>query len=434
MIDDKKGLLGFIATPEGQGLLAAVFGGLAGARHGQPLNSIGMAGMSGLMGYGNALDRNAQAGRYAQAQAFQKMQMDRWNRQGAIDDQVAALAPKYFTPGTPGVEGGIPGDAGPMPPVAATPARFDAQGYGNALMGVAPEKGAAWLQAMQKEDAPINVAPGGTVFDPRTNQPVFTAPFAPKEQNPNQPFSLGADGAIVPNVLYQDYQRSLKPAPTAPAPRNIDPAILAREKFEWEKKNQPSSGVDGKPMTKWQETQYRNKIADDYKATGALINTVDDVKKAGAELKGHKGLKGITGLQGYLPSNPYGDAANAEVKLNNLKGKVTSMGKAIMAASGAIGPMAIQEWKIVSDAVAALDPRTADAKSIQDQIDIVNATAERMSVLGRESYSKQYGEDFERYPQFRELPKSRLGSDSAGAKPAATMRWNPQTRKLDQVK
>ena len=181
MTDDKKGLLGFIATPEGQGLLATVFGGLAGARRGQPLNSLGRAGMAGLMGYGNALDRDAQAGRYAQGQAFQKMQMDRWNKQGAIDDQVAALAPKYFTPGTPGVEGGIPGDAGPMPPVAATQPRFDAQGYGTALMGVAPEKGAAWFQAMQTEDAPINVAPGGTVFDRRTNQPIFTAPSAPKE-------------------------------------------------------------------------------------------------------------------------------------------------------------------------------------------------------------------------------------------------------------
>jgi hypothetical protein len=190
MTDDKKGLLGFIATPEGQGLLATVFGGLAGARRGQPLNSIGRAGMAGIMGYGNALDRDAQTGRNAQAQAFQKMQMDRWNKQGAIDDQISALAPKFFAPGTPGVPGGIPSDIGPMPPIPATPPRFDAQGYGSALMGIAPEKGAAWLQAMQKDDAPINVGPGVTVFDPRTNQPIFTAPFAPeKPKEPRAPDS-----------------------------------------------------------------------------------------------------------------------------------------------------------------------------------------------------------------------------------------------------
>ena len=64
---EKKGLLDFIGTPEGQGLLATVFGGMAGARRGQPLNSLGRAGMAGLMGYGNALDRDAQAGKDAQA-------------------------------------------------------------------------------------------------------------------------------------------------------------------------------------------------------------------------------------------------------------------------------------------------------------------------------------------------------------------------------
>lgn len=151
MTDDKKGLLGFIATPEGQGLLATVFGGLAGARRGQPLNSIGRAGLSGLMGYGNALDRDAQAGRSAQAQAFQKMQMDRWSKEGEREDRVAALAKNFLLPGTPAVPGGIPSDIGPMPPIPATPPRFDAQGYGAALMGEAPEKGAAWFQAMQKD-------------------------------------------------------------------------------------------------------------------------------------------------------------------------------------------------------------------------------------------------------------------------------------------
>lgn len=55
-----EGLLDFISTPEGQGLLSAVAGGLASARRGAPLNAIGAGGMAGLMGYGNALDRNQQ--------------------------------------------------------------------------------------------------------------------------------------------------------------------------------------------------------------------------------------------------------------------------------------------------------------------------------------------------------------------------------------
>lgn len=53
------GLLDFVKTPAGQGLLAAAFGGLATAGRGGPVNTLGAAGLSGIAGYsaasGNAL-------------------------------------------------------------------------------------------------------------------------------------------------------------------------------------------------------------------------------------------------------------------------------------------------------------------------------------------------------------------------------------------
>lgn len=58
------GLLGdfgnFIKTPEGQGLLSAAFGGMAGARPGQPWNTAGRAGLAGLLGYQNAQENQQQ--------------------------------------------------------------------------------------------------------------------------------------------------------------------------------------------------------------------------------------------------------------------------------------------------------------------------------------------------------------------------------------
>jgi len=54
-MDGMNGLLDFAKTPEGQGLLAAVAGGLAGARRGTPVNNLGRAGLAGVAGYGNAL-------------------------------------------------------------------------------------------------------------------------------------------------------------------------------------------------------------------------------------------------------------------------------------------------------------------------------------------------------------------------------------------
>lgn len=49
-----QGLLDFAKSPVGVGLLSAVAGGLAGARRGAPLNTLGAAGLAGLAGYNSA--------------------------------------------------------------------------------------------------------------------------------------------------------------------------------------------------------------------------------------------------------------------------------------------------------------------------------------------------------------------------------------------
>lgn len=69
------GFSDFVKTPEGQGLLAATFGGLAGAQRGAPINSLGRAGLAGLSGYGNAQDRETKAEQIAQQKKLQDMQM-----------------------------------------------------------------------------------------------------------------------------------------------------------------------------------------------------------------------------------------------------------------------------------------------------------------------------------------------------------------------
>lgn len=75
MAGEQGGLLAFLNTPEGQGLLAGAFGGLAGARRGQPLNSIGRAGMAGLQGYTNAQDQEQKLAQDAQRNKMFDLQM-----------------------------------------------------------------------------------------------------------------------------------------------------------------------------------------------------------------------------------------------------------------------------------------------------------------------------------------------------------------------
>lgn len=94
MAGEQGGLLAFLNTPEGQGLLAGAFGGLAGARRGQPLNSIGRAGMAGLAGYTNAQDQeqkltqDAQRTKLFDAQ-MQGYQADVATKQNALQQQQA---------------------------------------------------------------------------------------------------------------------------------------------------------------------------------------------------------------------------------------------------------------------------------------------------------------------------------------------------------
>lgn len=85
-----NGLLDFISTPEGQGLLSAAFGGLAGARRGTPLNNIGRAGIAGLTGYGSAQDRITQEAEAAQARELRAMQTAKYKRDMTADETAAA--------------------------------------------------------------------------------------------------------------------------------------------------------------------------------------------------------------------------------------------------------------------------------------------------------------------------------------------------------
>jgi hypothetical protein len=74
--------------------------------------------------------------------------------------------------------------------------------------------------------------------------------------------------------------------------------------------------------------------------------------------------------------------------------------------SGAIGSIANQEWKILSDQIAALD-EVKGKGPLLEQIDLVEQQARGAIERIRDTYEKTRSEDFERFPQFRDLPASK---------------------------
>lgn len=183
-----------------------------------------------------------------------------------------------------------------------------------------------------------------------------------------------------------------------------------------------SQGDRIKPLTEQQTIKLRTDVAKDYKSASTTLNQMDDLLASIQSVKTAPGLSAATGYTGvYLPSFSEGKAATAETRVANLRGKVTALGKATAAMSGAIGSIANQEWKILADQVANID-LVKGKGPLLEQIELVEAQARGAMERIRDQYEKTRSEDFKRFPQFKDLPAP--GAPVAAPSPGAPTRAN----------
>jgi hypothetical protein len=169
-----------------------------------------------------------------------------------------------------------------------------------------------------------------------------------------------------------------------------------------------------KALTEPQLIKLRTDVSKDYKAATTTLSQMEDLLDSIQKVKTAPGLSAATGFTGkFLPSFPEGKAAQAETRLANLRGKVTALGKATAAMSGAIGSIANQEWKILADQIAAID-EVKGKGPLLEQIDLVEQQARGAIDRIRDTYEKTRAEDFERFPQFRDLPAPRGKKETGG--------------------
>jgi hypothetical protein len=178
----------------------------------------------------------------------------------------------------------------------------------------------------------------------------------------------------------------------------------------------PGGPAASKPLSAAQEIKLRTDVAKDYKSAATTLSQMDDLLDSINKVKTAPGLSAATGYLGKLPSFSEGAAAQAESRLANLRGKVTALGKATAAMSGSIGSIANQEWKILSDQIAALD-EVKGKGPLLEQIDLIEQQAKGAIERIRDQYDKTRSEDFERFPQFRDLPASKQPSGTPTALP-----------------
>lgn len=209
----------FAKSPEGQGLLSAAFGGLAGARRGQPLNSLGRAGLAGLQGYGSAQDRAAQEAEAAQSREMRELQVSQM-REGAATRQRQQEWLQTQNPSMLATQSALAGGGGPTLQNAAAVEPVDArrqQLWEFASKGLIPI--ADYIKEIgPKERKLMTVKPGDMVLDESNpGKPVFEAPMKPKKTAIEE--MLDAAGITDPGTRQSFILQGLKKQTThAPAP------------------------------------------------------------------------------------------------------------------------------------------------------------------------------------------------------------------------
>jgi hypothetical protein len=152
-----------------------------------------------------------------------------------------------------------------------------------------------------------------------------------------------------------------------------------------------------KPLTALQQQNLRKAKAEDADKYNSAVSTANELENIADKLLGnpdkkikpHPGLGGITGLAGVLPDMYGGDAKAARQQLETFKGKVKSLGRQLASVHGKLGNMAVQEWKMVSDAVEAIDP---SAPNFDQQLRDVVRQARELSDRTQSRYEATYDE------------------------------------------
>jgi hypothetical protein len=160
------------------------------------------------------------------------------------------------------------------------------------------------------------------------------------------------------------------------------------------------------PATPQQKRARKTEVAQAYSKAQTLIDKAYNPKEGIISIANKiKSLspdqkEAITGYSNYIPSFR-GTTREADTLFGNLKGVVTSLGKDAAAASGAVGNMAVQEWKIAADMIANLDLANMTPRALDAQMDRIIEQVRTATNLAERVYNIQYGDDVKEYPAFK---------------------------------
>lgn len=414
-----EGLLNFIKSPAGQGLLAAVAGGMAGAQRGTPWNNVGRGLLSGIQGYSGAMDQEARAAQAAQAaemQALQRQQLEAnltaQQRQQQEAQAKRAAMEQFIAQANPQQNALANPFAGPDGPSIPQVDPFQQQMYQAMQAGIIPPE--QFITAMAPKAPQERVLkPGDRVY--RGDQLVLDVP---ERVDANKPF-LGVDpttGQPIPNPAYQRYE--LERAERGGTRVNVSTKV----------ENKASESVAGQvgPILKESLTSAEGamRVGD---AADRVINAVNSGNViAGPLANARVTMAQVSQMLGVGGKDEAERLANTRQLVRGLA-EMTLQGRKEMSGQGAITD---NESKLAEKATSG---------------DISNLTAQEIVILAQASKRAS------QYQMAKHRQKVQAAGNLPGMSnitpfydippmpeipqvPRATMRYNPQTGKLEEVR
>jgi hypothetical protein len=256
----------------------------------------------------------------------------------------------------------------------------DPQRWMASHVGLTGEQVMKAIQPTQRTAAATVSAPAET---PMPN-PVTSAAFNAQGASPVQLAMLGGVGT---SPLLQ----MARPMPSEGgvlAPTRV--AARTRRSATAEDGESPPPAAAPKPLTQPQELKMRTEIGEARAEANESLAVVQSVLDAINDLRSvpDKDKERVLGLTGEYIPNVTGAAKLAQTKLNDIKGQVTAMAKA---AAGSIGSMAVQEWEILANQIATLQAKNLDAKTLNEQLDIIESRAKGLLKRTQKNYNDTYG-------------------------------------------
>lgn len=148
-----NGLLDWIQTPAGIGLLSAVAGGMAGAQRGTPWNNAGRAGIAGLAGYTGAKDQINKESDNALTRQYRQMQMQELESKIAQQKALREAATSAYQDATKPAQFSVGGQTFPDQQAA----QMSAESMFSLPSSAVPDSNQP-LMNFQSEQAPANIA------------------------------------------------------------------------------------------------------------------------------------------------------------------------------------------------------------------------------------------------------------------------------------